>query len=213
MTIRKGAAWGRPGRLTDTQALWFDDTSAARAFHQALPDERFRMALAPGTDMATTLGITDGAQQAKVLAGEEATVVPIDLGIAMLDGGPPRPFLAHCVAHRSRRRLSSRPWRGRFVVAMNAAWHGDLYLAPKGHPNDGRLDVTDGSISTREWPEFRKRARTGSHLPHPELSAFAASSWTTEFDKPTMVWTDGVRMGWCRRLELQVIPDAGEIVI
>ncbi len=213
MTIRKGAAWGRPGRLDDTRALWFDDASAARAFHSELPD-RFRMAIAPGADMATTLGVTAGAQQEAVLAGDEATVVPIDLGIARLDGGPPRPFLAHCVAHRGRRRLSTtRPWRGRFVVVMNAAWHGDWYLAPKGHPNDGRLDLTDGSIPAREWREFAKRAATGSHLPHPDLSTFQVKTWSTDFDKPTFVWTDGVRMGWCRRLEIEVVADAGEIVI
>ena len=194
MTIRKGEAWGQPVERPAGLAVAASDAALARLIERD-PNGAFTVA---GGDLFRTVGSPRAV-------GATMQRLPIDL-LEIVADGRRHTAVAHVVVRR-------RWWRGAIVFVCNVDHVGTWNVAPRAHPNDGRLDVTDGSISTREWPEFRKRARTGSHLPHPDLSSFAAASWTTEFDKPTMVWTDGVRMGWCRRLEVQVIADAGEIVI
>lgn len=77
------------------------------------------------------------------------------LGSVLVDGRL-HWFVAHLVARRSW-------WRGRTLAVMNAQWLGGWDLAPRSHPDDGLLDVTDGTLPL--WTAGRpaaacRRART-----------------------------------------------------
>lgn len=53
---------------------------------------------------------------------------------------------------------------------MNAAFRGAENLAPRGHPNDGRLDLIDGQLASHlDRRRAHKRTYAGSHVPHPNL--------------------------------------------
>ena len=97
-------------------------------------------------------------------------------------------FVAHLVARRPR-------WSGRFAVAMNAEWLGDLDLGPRAHPGDGLLDLTEGSLGLRDRLAARRRARTGSHLPHPGLRTSRSASAELSFPDGVPVYLDGVAVG------------------
>src|SRR3546814_16590601 len=62
-------------------------------------------------------------------------------------------------------------WRGRVVAALNAQYRGEWDVAPRGHLNDGRLDVLDADLPLDERLQVRGRLKTGTHLPHPPLAS------------------------------------------
>jgi hypothetical protein len=150
-----------------------------------------------GGDMAHTMG---GGAPGRF----DGPVVraPVDLLRVVADGDE-HWALAHVVARRGW-------WRGEVVLAMNAQFLGRYDVAPRGHPNDGRVDVihVDPSMRARARWHARRRARIGTHLPHPQIAVRSTDAWRTEFDHPVGLWIDGERRGDVRVLEVTVVPDA-----
>jgi diacylglycerol kinase family enzyme len=111
--------------------------------------------------------------------------------------------LAHVVVRR-------RWWRGEVVLVMNAEFLGPYDVVPRSHPNDGRVDVVrvDPSMSVRARLQARRRARTGTHLPHPQLAVQSTATWHATFDRPLRLFVDGKRNGVVRDLRIEVVPDA-----
>ena len=104
---------------------------------------------------------------------------------------------------------------GRVVAVMNAQFLGTWDVAPRSHPNDGRLDVVDVAPSlsgTDRW-RARRRLPSGTHVPHPAITVRQTSTWTTTFDEPTPVWLDGERVGEVVELSVRVEPDALVLVV
>jgi diacylglycerol kinase family enzyme len=104
-------------------------------------------------------------------------------------------------------------WFGQQVAVMNAAWLGDLNLGPKAHPNDDLLDVSEGSLPLGQLLLARKRARTGSHLPHPRITMRRVPAVQLHFNRPMPVWLDGQRTGAFRDISVRVEPDALTVVV
>ena len=94
-----------------------------------------------GGDLCRTLGGTGDEAR---LRSDAAVQLPVDLGAVLVDGRL-HWFVAHLVARRGW-------WRGRVVAAMNAQFLGDWDVAPRGHPNDGRLDVLRRRPALRRAP-------------------------------------------------------------
>jgi hypothetical protein len=169
----------------------------ARAARRTLPD----LGLVGG-DLCATLG---GPGSEAHLHGPEARRYPVDLGIAVVDGVE-HVFVAHVLVRR-------RWWRGRVVAAMNAQWHGTWDLGPRAHPNDGLLDITDARLGPADKVAALQRVRTGTHLPHPDITVRRTAAAAFEFDPPGRCFVDGRPVGRVHRLELAVEPDAFAVVI
>jgi hypothetical protein len=203
VVIERGQRWGEPGSLRDGEKIARSDVELRRFVEQA------RRAGSPlgrtgllGGDLCRTVG--GPGDQDRLIAG--GSVLPIDVARAVVDGRDYW-FCAHLVARHPL-------WLGRTVVVMNAQWHGPLKLGPRAHPNDGLLDVTDGALPLGDRAEARRRARTGSHLPHPALDVRRTASAEFHFDRPISIWLDGERITRrAHHLVVQVEPDAGEIVV
>jgi hypothetical protein len=203
MTIRKGEPWGAPGALPPDGVVVTSDVEVADLVTAARRDRHDPPVVGlAGGDLCRTLG---GRGDRERLGSGEAMTFPIDLGEVLLDGGL-HVFAAHLVA---RRRL----WVGRAVVVMNAAWLGDLNLGPKAHPNDGLLDVTEARLRPGELLAVRRRARSGSHLPHPRLTMRRTGAEQVRFERPTPVWLDGRRVGSFREISVRAAPDALTVVV
>jgi hypothetical protein len=194
MPVRRGEGWGAPGPLPAGAPVARSDAEA-RAIVEAA-----RRAGAPvpaigllGGDLARTLGAAGDEVR---LTSDRAVTLPVDIGAVLVDGRL-HWFVAHLVA---RRRL----WQGPFAVAMNAEWCGPLSLGPRSHPGDGLLDVTIGSLSWGDRLKARRRARTGDHLPHPDLRTERTAATQLAFDRPVDVWLDGERIGSARTLSIRV---------
>ena len=198
MTIRKGEPWGEPGPLPRHGVVVGSDrearaiVTAARRAGEPVPPLGLL-----GGDLCRTLGGTGDEER---LHSDQAMHLPVDLGAVLLDGRL-HWFVAHLVARRSW-------WFGRVVAAMNAQYLGDWDVAPKGHPNDGRLDVLDGDPSLGQRWQARTRLTSGTHVPHPAIEERRVTAVQLDFARPTPIELDGDPMGEARTLSLRVEPDA-----
>ena len=133
---------------------------------------------------------------------------PLDLVDVELDGGAPVVAVAHVVARLPA--LRGGAWRGPIVVVMNAEFIGVADVAPRGHPNDGRVEtlVVDESMTVRQRWASRRRLRNAMHLPHPQISTRSVRTATFDFDVSLRVLADGVDIGAARSMTVTVRPDA-----
>lgn len=203
MTVRKGEAWGALAPLPEGAVVVGSDAEARHVVEEARRGRRPVPPLAlAGGDLRRTMGGRGDGARLRSGSGAEVTVAPVDLGSVLVDGRQFW-FVAHAVARRSW-------WRGRIVAAMNAEFLGAWDVAPRGHPNDGRLDVYDvaQAMPLGDRLAARRRLASGTHVPHPAIEVQRVPAVQVEFDRPTPVWLDGERVGEGRRLSIRVEPDA-----
>jgi hypothetical protein len=154
--------------------------------------------VASGTPGAVTLLSGD---LWRTVGGAGTHCLPIDVLRVRLDDGAEHIAAAHVVA-RSR-------FARRWLVVMNAQYWRRYDLGPRSHPNDGLADVTTGAVSWADLVKIARRARTGSHLPHPSLHTDRVAEGHWMLDKPLAVRIDGRRVGWARHsIAIAVEPDA-----
>ncbi|MEK7423393.1 MAG: hypothetical protein AAB131_06070 [Actinomycetota bacterium] len=199
MPISKGEPWGDVGPLPpdaqlvrSNRELW-ELIGRLRAEQRSLPP----VALLGG-DLMRSVG---GSGDASRLAGDVARM-PIDIARVEADGQRAW-FAAHLVARRSW-------WAGSLVAVMNAEHHGRWDVAPRAHPNDGRLDVVSVSeaMSVRDRGRARSRLRRGAHVPHPSIEIRQREEYEATFQRPTRIWLDGVSWITTRSMRVTVEPDA-----
>jgi hypothetical protein len=197
VTIRKGEAWGRDAEVPADAIEVHDDREARRIVTEARRADRTPPPMVlRGGDLARALGATGRP----VRDDRPVRELPVDLGAVLLDGRLFW-FVAHLVVRRSL-------WSGRFVVAMNTEYLGPWKMAPRAHPNDGRLDLLDGSLSLDDRLKARRRLPRGEHVPHPRIATRQVSAIQLELDRPTPVWLDHERIGTARTLSIWVEADA-----
>ena len=200
MPIEKGQDWGEQRPMPDDIVTAGSDAEAAEIVTTA------RRAAQPPPPLL----LTDG-DLARTLGGgrnrspDQRTHAAVDLGAVLLDGKL-HWFLAHLVARRSW-------WRGRVLVAANAAFLGNWNVAPRAHPGDGRLDVLDADPPLGDRWQARRRLPTGTHLPHPDITVRRVEAMQFDLERPTPVWLDGRSHGPVRSISLRIEPAAVDIWI
>ncbi len=197
MTARKGEPWGTPAVCpTDLRVVSNDREARDWVIWHRTRDQPIRDLGVAGGDLARTCGGATGRHPS-------AAKVTVDAIRVALDDGEPTWGVAHVVVRRQW-------WRGEVVMAMNAQFFGGYDIAPRGHPNDGKIDVlrVDPAMGWRDRLQARQRARTGTHLPHRDLSMRSLPEVDLRFETSMVVWIDGVRYGSARRVQIAVEPDA-----
>lgn len=212
MTIERGSPWGRPWTEgSPTPEVSGDAELAAAMARPLLAGEGNPASPEPLTPVSGDLLRTIGVERPRPV--EERHLYPIDLALAHLTRGDGTesvvPFVAHLTV-RNRPLTGLGP--GLSVAVMNAAWFGPLRLGPRAHPNDGRVDVTEGTVGLLQRREANRRAGAGAHLPHPRLTVTRAERWERVWPRPVPVWVDGVRRGRFTRIAVEVVADAGSVV-
>lgn len=196
MTIRRGVDWGedieRPAEAAELTSDAAVAASIARGEARAL--------LVRGGDLHRSLGSPVGPATRRL---------PIDV-IRVTADGADAIAVAHVVL---RRRGPLGWWRGPIVAVMNVDHVGSWDVAPRAHPNDGRLDIVEVSagMSVRHRWQARRRLETGTHLPHPDITNRPTVEASFEFAEAVSVWVDGVNRGTVRTLHVRVEPDAAVI--
>lgn len=203
MTIRKGEPWGQVVRRPRDLVVVDDDAALADRL------------VASGSDASVAVSRGDvwrtvGGRE--VDGRSELQRLPLDLVRIRLDDGTEHHAVAHVVAR-------SPWWRGGFLrgpvtLVMNAEWLGELDVAPRGHPNDGRVETfrLDPGTTLRQRLAIRRRMRSGTHLPHPAIATGSVREATVDHGRPMVVVADGRRVGRARRVDVTVLPDAGALV-
>lgn len=176
MTIRRGEDWGRVG-LPPDDLVWFDgDAEAASGYASGL-----RLIGLRNGDMARTLG-ADGAPS-------ESVSFDIDVLKISWPDGRETFALAHVFVRDHRWSW----WRGSPVAVMNAQYRGRWDVAPRGHPNDGRVEVldVDPSMSWRQRLLAARRLPAGAHLPHPAIRTRSLPRVTIDVPAGSRIDVDG----------------------
>lgn len=205
MPIAKGEDWGESGVLPVGAPIFGSDAQVSRAVEEA----RGKGADRPicgliGGDLWRTLGGPPGGRD-RLRAGPASRVV-VDVGWVRIDDRAwDHAFVAHCVAR-------TRFWAAALAV-MNAEWLGEWDVAPKGHPGDGWLDITEAELPCGERPKVRDRLPTGTHLPHPDVRTWRVKQAEFEFDRPRRMRLDGVPFGRATRLEFRVEPASLTVLV
>jgi len=196
VTISKGSAYGEPGAaLPEDGVRCATDGEARRVLEAARREGRpFPVLGLTGGDLARTLGGT----------GAIDVAFPVDLGQVLVDGRL-HLFIASCVV-RNR-------WWTRTVAVGNAQWLGEWNVWPRGHPNDGRLDLLDAQLPAGELRKVRSRLPTGSHLPHPGIEVRRLRAETIELERALGFWLDGERIGAGSTFAFRCAPDALRVIV
>lgn len=199
MTISKGEDWGTEIDLPDGIVLAADDAEVARLLSES---ESSEIALVAG-DLFTTIGARPLGDRRRVLR------LPIDLVAVRLDEGDALVAAAHVIARSPWSRGGW--WSGPVLAVMNAEFVGPYDVAPRGHPNDGRVESFElsESVSARQRLAIRRRMRTGTHLPHPGISHRPVRRGSWSFSSPLDVFVDGVSVGRSTTIDIEVRADAG----
>jgi hypothetical protein len=190
VTIRPGDAWGRPGTVADDIPIARSDQALS-----GLITAGVALAALDAGDLCRTLG---GRGAVETRLGGEVTLLDVDVAQVTSDGVALGPAVAHVIAR-------GRAWAGEGFAAMNAQWLRDWDVAPRAHPGDGRLDVVQGRLDLRQRLVARQRVRAGDHLPHPDLQVQRRADVEVSFDRPRRLWMDGVAMGSCRTLRVELV--------
>lgn len=198
MTISKGSPYGEPGKpLPDGGVVVESDAAASSALEAARrAGEPFPALQLTGGDLCRTLGGPSPGGD---------VCFPVDLGEVLVDGRL-HLFVAHMV-------VRTRLW-GYAFVAMNAQWRGGWNLGPRGHPNDGRLDVYEARLGVADRLKVLRRLPLGAHLPHPGIKERRAEAVQVELPRALPVVLDGRTVApSARRLSVRVRPDALTVVV
>jgi hypothetical protein len=195
MTIRKGQPWGDPVERPADLLVTASDAELSAALDGG-PDRPIGVSAG---DLHRSLGSPPDRREMQRL--------PIDAIVVTADGHR-HTAVAHVVVRRSW-------WRGRVVAAMNVDHLGSWNVAPRAHPNDGRLDLIEVDVAMRLRERWQARARlpSGTHVPHPRIHTSTAAEAAWEFDRPQAVWVDGVRVAAARSITVAVEPDAFVVVV
>lgn len=198
MTIRKGEVWGERSPMPPGAVVVRSDAEARAVVTAA---KRSGDPVPPlgllGGDLCKTLGGTGDEAR---LCSDQAVRLPVDLGAVLVDGRL-HWFVAHLVARGSW-------WRGRVVAVMNAQYLGRWDVAPKGHPNDGRLDLLDGDLPLGQRGQARRRLLSGTHVPHPGIDERRVKAVQIDLTRPTPIHLDGELIGPATTLSIRTEPDA-----
>jgi hypothetical protein len=190
MVIRKGVDWGSPGVLPEGAPIVSTDRALAEAVASGSP-----VVGVTGGDLFRTLGGV----------GSLSMTFPIDLLRLQADGIE---YVA--VAHALVRRKG---WIGPILALMNAQFLGAWDVAPRSHPNDGLVDVFEAKLGWQDRLNARRRLPLGTHVPHPGVRQQRLRAGDWRFDRPTLLWIDGHRVGKVVRLSVTVEPDAFLVVL
>lgn len=193
MTIRKGEAWGVP--TVRPAGLPTAHTDAALAAHVG----RTGAVEVTAGDLHRTLGSPRSGRPDPMEFSVDALRVKADDRELVA--------VAHVVARRSW-------WFGPLLVAMNAEWMGEWDVAPRGHPNDRRLELFEVSaaMGVRARAHARRRLPLGTHVPHPDIATASVEMFERTFAKPTPVHLDGRCIGRATTLRVTVEPDALRVI-
>ena len=205
MTIKPGEPWGVVGAVP-SEVIRVDDDAGLR--HLVQQGKGF----GPTTPVAPRRGDCWRAaggrrERDRIEAGDEVASLPWDVLEIWADD---RHLwsTAHVVAR-------GRLWSGEVVAIMNVDHIGRWDVAPRAHPNDGRLDVVhvDGAMSWRARWQAKQRLPLGTHVPHPSIRVRQAAEIEFHFSRSRRLVVDGVSEGRVRHLRVQVHTDRAVLCV
>jgi len=199
VTIKRRESWGTAGDVPP-DIIWCEtDRDICAAIVAGA-----RPVGVAGGDLARTLGVTGRGER-----GIEVSLDLIEVEYARGSRSQTAWAVAHCVARTSFWRGGW--WRGPIVAVMNAQFVKDFDVAPRGHPNDGRMESmsVDARMTIRQRWSARRRLPRGEHVPHPAIRSSSVTE--TAGSSPSVLVVDGHRVGSVDSWRARLHPDRATV--
>ena len=198
MTISKGQPWGTEGVVP-------------HGVEVADSDRALALSTEPCQLTAGNIHAALGRPTPKK-PGEPCMILPVDALEVVIHrrGGPGASILAAGEVIIGRWQ-----WGRHCVIATNAGVVGDLNIAPRAHPNDGVMDVLTrhAEMRFRERWLARRKARLGTHLPHPNLEYRTSTDLHHDRHGREPLWVDGVRVTSWTSVSIRVRTDRWSVIV
>ncbi|MFQ3328831.1 MAG: diacylglycerol kinase family enzyme [Candidatus Poriferisodalaceae bacterium] len=203
MTIKNGQPWGQLGSLPPAGVAIQSDGELRSVVQKCMrTDTPLPVFGLLNGDLWRAVGAPIGGLNR--LRSEQAQTVTIDLVEVGMDEQTSW-FCSHMF-------IRNRLWLGKTIAVMNSEWMGQWRVAPRAHPNDGKVDIVEGALPLGQRLIARKRIRTGDHIPHPRIKVSQKSAWSAKLDPLDNVYLDGQKVGRFKAIKLKVLPDALTVV-
>lgn len=204
MTIRKGEGWGKRIPTPSAVRLVESDADLSKC-------SRTDFVSLTNGDIYQTLGSPRPVQ-----SEDECTLLPIDalqVQVVNTDGSDQEFVAASRIEIGS---FLSLVGHKRFVCVTNGGMVNGRNIAPRAHPNDGRFDIMtfEASMSFRNRLTARKKAATGTHLPHPHISVRQADTFSVKkFGRGERLSIDGKTVREWSEVFVTILPDYWQVVV
>ena len=216
--IRPGEEWGSATAEPPDREVSGDDADLARALAGAPTGVLVRYRPSTASDLARAVGVGQTA------TGDVA--VPLDLLRLDAGGGVAVNAVVLGVAPDRLRWWHRRggveveidgrsafAGRASTVAVLNGQYLRAADLSPRGHPGDGSAEVQIYALAGSQRGGMRRRLRTGSHLPHPDIATRRGKRVTVRFPRPVPLEVDGRPAGRTASLEIDVLPAAYRLLV
>jgi hypothetical protein len=205
MTIRKGKNWGTSGTAPTNFPTVKTDSQLAQ-----LP--KGTVCALTGGDLHQSLG-----SPALVVAGAPCTQLDLD-AIAVnvvLENETQQNYIAASRVEINQFR-PRRLFPTRYVCITNGGIVDGRNITPRAHPNDGILDlmVINKTMTLRQRIGALSKARTGTHIPHPDIDIQRRETFTLRRE----AMTEHLRIDGCLiqnwiSVDIAVLPDYWKILV
>jgi YegS C-terminal NAD kinase beta sandwich-like domain len=217
MSIRPGQEWGSPTAEPPDLDVTGGDADLARAVAGAPPGVLVRYRPTGDSDLARAVGLAPGAGGGVAVALDLLRLAdgPAAVNGTVLGVPPDRLRWWHrrsAVAVE----VDGRPaftGRATTVAVLNGQYLGGADLSPRGHPGDGTAEIQIYGLAGAQRAGMRQRLRTGSHVPHPEISLRRGRRVAVHFSRAVPLEVDGRAAGRVEALELQLVPEAYRLLV
>lgn len=197
MTIEPGRAWGEETVMPTVIDHCRSDSELANSEHSVV---------LTGGDVWLSLG-----KPGPKMPSETCTRVPLDRMRCSISSARGE-VIVFAASHVRIGRLMS---RGDCVVLSNCGFIGSRMLLPRAHPNDGEMDIMTvlSTMTLRERVIATRRARTGTHLPHPSIRVSRADRFGAARRRREPLFVDGKRIRRWSEVTVEIEPDELSVLI
>ncbi len=205
MTIKRGEEWGTPFTAPSVVTHLGSDADIATM-------EAGETMIVTGGDLYETLGCP-----AIAAPGSTCTLVSVDAlqcEVFLPDGTVVIQRVASCIEIGFFRPRLGR--QHRYVCVSNAGLVKGRNLLPRAHPNDGVMDVLEvaSSMTIRNRLVANKKAETGTHIPHPNITTARGTMFEFEnLGESEDLQLDHTKIPSWVKIRVSVLPDYWNIVV
>lgn len=202
MTIKRGQDWGQLVERPDRLHI-FDDDSSFGSFlsdNRALDWSSMNFAILK-SEAARDLGLSGARTDSSQMLRTSFDLIEVQAQVG--DLRITRFLVGQAV-------LGNGFFRGRTVGVFNVSFHAGRDWAPRAHPNDGKMDVVEFAKDMKFAQRFAayRKLKTGSHLPHPDISYHQSNQYQFDDLRATRLTVDSLDLGAVKTCTFQVIVDA-----
>ncbi|MEI7971059.1 MAG: hypothetical protein WCI10_00795 [Actinomycetota bacterium] len=108
--------------------------------------------------------------------------------------------------------IARRFFRGAISVITNSGFWKQREVAPRAHPNDGKLDIFEvsGAMRRSQRRLMWQKTALGTHLPHP-LLAYSQGEFFNWSGSPQRLTIDGQFVAWVTQVSCRIQSDCVQV--